>query len=178
MNAPAAVVKQHLIDPEICIRCNTCESICPVGAISHDSRNYVVDIDKCNWCNDCISPCPTGSIDNWRTLPRVMAYSPEVQLTWDDAFRATGRAGVPIDQRWADSYFGDFLWANLQVEQLYLVSPEGKLLRAWNQGLPAKGDEFAALAPKVRVNMITPSVMPKMSTGLGSTKGSADCART
>jgi benzoyl-CoA 2,3-dioxygenase component A len=80
----ASVIKQHLIDPEICIRCNTCEAICPVGAITHDSRNYVVDATKCNLCMDCISPCPTGSIDNWRMMPRVMAYSPEVQLTWDD----------------------------------------------------------------------------------------------
>ncbi|MGI9216384.1 MAG: benzoyl-CoA 2,3-epoxidase subunit BoxA [Hydrogenophaga sp.] len=86
MNAPmeAAVVKQHLIDPEICIRCNTCESICPVGAITHDSRNYVVDVSKCNWCNDCISPCPTGSIDNYRRMPRMKAYSIEEQLGWDE----------------------------------------------------------------------------------------------
>ena len=28
--ADAAVIKQHLIDPEICIRCNTCEATCPV----------------------------------------------------------------------------------------------------------------------------------------------------
>ncbi|MFW5328700.1 benzoyl-CoA 2,3-epoxidase subunit BoxA [Hydrogenophaga sp. ZJX-1] len=85
MNAPAAaaVIKQHLIDPEICIRCNTCESICPVQAITHDSRNYVVDAEKCNWCNDCISPCPTGSIDNYRTMPRIKAYSLAEQLTWD-----------------------------------------------------------------------------------------------
>ena len=41
-----AVIKQHPIDPEICIRCNTCEAICPVGAITHDDRNYVVDADK------------------------------------------------------------------------------------------------------------------------------------
>ena len=80
----STLIKQHLIDPEICIRCNTCESICPVQAITHDSRNYVVDATKCNLCMDCISPCPTGSIDNWRMMPRVMAYSPEVQLTWDD----------------------------------------------------------------------------------------------
>ncbi|MDO9504750.1 benzoyl-CoA 2,3-epoxidase subunit BoxA [Hydrogenophaga sp.] len=86
MNAPAelAVIKQHLIDPEICIRCNTCEAICPVGAITHDSRNYVVDASKCNLCMDCISPCPTGSIDNWRSMPLVRAYTPEEQLTWDE----------------------------------------------------------------------------------------------
>ncbi len=85
MNAPleAAVIKQHLIDPEICIRCNTCESICPVDAITHDSRNYVVDVSKCNWCNDCISPCPTGSIDNYRRVPKALAYSIEEQLGWD-----------------------------------------------------------------------------------------------
>ncbi len=78
------VIKQHLIDPEICIRCNTCEAICPVGAITHDSRNYVVDADKCNLCMHCISPCPTGSIDNWRTMPRVKAYTPDEQLLWDE----------------------------------------------------------------------------------------------
>jgi benzoyl-CoA 2,3-dioxygenase component A len=78
------VIKQHLIDPEICIRCNTCEATCPVQAITHDSMNYVVDAEKCNFCMACISPCPTGSIDNWRTLPRVKAYSLEAQLGWDE----------------------------------------------------------------------------------------------
>jgi len=79
-----AVIKQHLIDPEICIRCNTCEAICPVGAITHDSRNYVVKADVCNLCMDCISPCPTGSIDNWRWMPRIKAYPIEEQLLWDE----------------------------------------------------------------------------------------------
>lgn len=78
------VIKQHLIDPEICIRCNTCEAICPVQAITHDSRNYVVDAEKCNLCMACISPCPTGSIDNWRIMPRLKAYTPDEQLTWDE----------------------------------------------------------------------------------------------
>ncbi len=106
MNAPleAAVIKQHLIDPEICIRCNTCESICPVGAITHDSRNYVVDVSKCNWCNDCISPCPTGSIDNYRRVVRAKAYSIDEQLGWDvlpaelssaDLAAASADAGEP-----------------------------------------------------------------------------------
>lgn len=78
------VIRQHLIDPEICIRCNTCEAICPVNAITHDERNYVVRADVCNSCMACISPCPTGSIDNWRTMPLVRAYSIEEQFTWDE----------------------------------------------------------------------------------------------
>jgi len=83
MDMSEAVFRQHLIDPEICIRCNTCEATCPVGAISHDSRNYVVDAERCNFCMDCIPPCPTGSIDNWRTMPRGRAYELDAQLGWD-----------------------------------------------------------------------------------------------
>jgi benzoyl-CoA 2,3-dioxygenase component A len=82
--AAVTVIKQHLIDPEICIRCNTCEATCPVNAITHDDRNYVVRADVCNGCMACISPCPTGSIDNWRTMPVARAYSIEEQLTWDE----------------------------------------------------------------------------------------------
>ncbi len=77
------VIRQHLIDPEICIRCNTCKSTCPVGAITHDARNYVVDASICNLCMACVPPCPTGSIDNWRAMPRVRAYSVEAQFEWD-----------------------------------------------------------------------------------------------
>src|SRR5574337_749022 len=79
----AALIKQHLIDPEICIRCNTCESTCPVGAITHDSRNYVVDVSKCGLCMACIPPCPTGSIDNWRIVARGKAYSAEERNSVD-----------------------------------------------------------------------------------------------
>jgi benzoyl-CoA 2,3-epoxidase subunit A len=84
MDAPeATVIRQHLIDPEICIRCNTCESTCPVGAITHDARNYVVDANICNLCMACVPPCPTGSIDNWRAMPHSRAYSVEAQFEWD-----------------------------------------------------------------------------------------------
>lgn len=82
--AESSLFKQHLIDPVICIRCNTCEATCPVGAITHDDRNYVVDAEKCNHCMACVPPCPTGSIDNWRNMPRVKAYSLAEQLGWDE----------------------------------------------------------------------------------------------
>jgi benzoyl-CoA 2,3-dioxygenase component A len=90
------VLRQHLIDPEICIRCNTCEESCPVDAVTHDSRNYVVDPAKCNFCNECISPCPTGAIDNWRQVDKAKPYTLAEQLSWDvlpaQAALATGAA--------------------------------------------------------------------------------------
>ncbi len=77
MNQP---LKQHLIDPEICIRCYTCEMTCPEEAIEHDDMNVVVDASKCNGCMDCIPVCPTGSIDNWRVV--ATPYSLEDQYDW------------------------------------------------------------------------------------------------
>ncbi len=82
--ADQGLLKQHVIDPEICIRCNTCEATCPVGAVTHDDRNYVVDAEKCNFCMACVPPCPTGSIDNWRLVARIKAYSVQEQLGWDE----------------------------------------------------------------------------------------------
>jgi benzoyl-CoA 2,3-dioxygenase component A len=120
-----AVIRQHLIDPEICIRCNTCEATCPVGAITHDDRNYVVRADVCNLCMACIAPCPTGSIDNWRTMPRVRAYPIEEQLTWDE------------------------LPAELTTEQLAAVgvTPEEAVLAVAEPVLAVKPEAAAGEAP-------------------------------
>lgn len=97
--------RQHLIDPEICIRCNTCEETCPVDAVSHNEDNYIVDPEKCNFCLDCISPCPTGAIDNWRTVAEP--YSLAEQGEWDelpeqvehedDAVEVTASSEVPSE---------------------------------------------------------------------------------
>ena len=79
MNKP---LKQHLIDPEICIRCYTCEMTCPVEAITHDDANVVVDAEKCEFCMDCIPVCPTGSIDEWRVV--AAPYSLDEQFGWTE----------------------------------------------------------------------------------------------
>jgi benzoyl-CoA 2,3-dioxygenase component A len=82
--APSAdYALQHLIDPEVCIRCNTCEATCPVDAVTHDSRNYVVDFAVCNGCNACVPPCPTGAIDHWHQVLKSMPYTLDDQFSWD-----------------------------------------------------------------------------------------------
>jgi benzoyl-CoA 2,3-dioxygenase component A len=95
-----ALVKQHLIDPEICIRCHTCEEACPIGAITHDDVNVVVDPSKCNFCMSCVPPCPTGSIDNWRIV--AAPYSLEEQLRWTELpqqqdFAGSGQADASVE---------------------------------------------------------------------------------
>lgn len=80
--SPDTIV-QHLIDPELCIRCNTCEETCPIGAISNDYRNYVVDPATCNACGACVNPCPTGAINVWRRVDAQNPHSREEQFSWD-----------------------------------------------------------------------------------------------
>jgi len=99
MNAPVPIVvlRQHLIDPEICIRCNTCEETCPIDAITHDDNNYVVKADVCNGCMACVSPCPTGAIDNWRTVLKADAYSIDEQFSWDELPAQNTTANAALD---------------------------------------------------------------------------------
>jgi len=133
------ILKQHLIDPEICIRCNTCESVCPVGAITHDDRNYVVDAQKCNLCMACISPCPTGSIDNWRAVPRVQAYSLAEQLVWDelpselsDEELAASGASPGAVEGLAMAPVQDLPLASQPAEQAFRSADWGATLPAWS----------------------------------------------
>jgi ferredoxin--NADP+ reductase/benzoyl-CoA 2,3-dioxygenase component A len=99
MNAaiPMEVLKQHLIDPEICIRCNTCEETCPIDAITHDSNNYVIKADVCNGCMACVPPCPTGAIDSWRNVQKADAYSIDEQFGWDELPAQSPTVGAAVE---------------------------------------------------------------------------------
>ena len=139
MNATTELIQQHLIDPEICIRCNTCEATCPVGAITHDSRNYVVNAEICNLCMACVPPCPTGSIDNWRTMPKASAYSLEEQLGWDelpevlhDAVDASAPQTATVQQEATAS----FVAADPAQAQAFASSSYGSTLPPWSAAHP------------------------------------------
>ncbi|SFE77957.1 benzoyl-CoA oxygenase, component A [Sulfitobacter brevis] len=97
MNVP---IKQHLIDPEICIRCYTCEMSCPINAIEHDDNNVVVNVDICNFCMDCIPVCPTGSIDEWRVVETP--YTLEEQYAMEELPEQQDIEAAPEEEAGAD----------------------------------------------------------------------------
>jgi benzoyl-CoA 2,3-epoxidase subunit A len=82
MTLPAGYLRQHLIDPELCARCNSCEEACTRQAILHDHRCYAVDVEKCDQRMDCIKGCSTAAIDNWRVVSIDGTYRIEQQLEW------------------------------------------------------------------------------------------------
>ena len=139
MNATTELIQQHLIDPEICIRCNTCEATCPVGAITHDSRNYVVNAEICNLCMACVPPCPTGSIDNWRMMPKASAYSLEEQLEWDElpeVLHDAVDASAPPTATVQLEATASFVAADPVQAQAFASSSYGSTLPPWSAAHP------------------------------------------
>jgi len=137
---PITLIRQHLIDPEICIRCNTCEATCPSGAITHDDRNYVVDASKCGQCMACVPPCPTGAIDNWRSMPSSLAYPVGEQLKWDalpaemtpDQLAATGLALEQAPGEAAAAPASSALAATAEGETPFVAASYSSALPPWS----------------------------------------------
>lgn len=81
---------------------------------------------------------------------RSIVESEGIQLSWDDAVRAAGGQGFAFDPHWADIYLGQFLTTKLSAEYLFLVRPDGGLIRAWQDGRPVSAASFAPVAGDVR----------------------------
>jgi len=131
MNAP---VKQHLIDPEICIRCYTCEMSCPIEAITHDDNNVVVNADICNFCMDCIPVCPTGSIDEWRVVNTP--YTLDQQFEFEELPDQEDIEAAPVGEQATDA------------------DPIAELLAEAHKGAGGKS-KAPASATKPTINMYT-----------------------
>jgi benzoyl-CoA 2,3-epoxidase subunit A len=106
MNAPNAnlskndesFVRQHLIDPELCLACGSCESACHAGAIKPNSTHfhYIIDATKCNNAHECLVVCGSDAIRSWRMVPANQYYALEQQDVWEQLPAEIEVDGKPI----------------------------------------------------------------------------------
>jgi len=91
-------IKQHLIDPELCVACGSCESACKSGAIKANNKgfHYIVDVTKCNNGHECLIVCGSEAIRSWRMVPANLPYSLEEQNVWDSLPAELEIDGKPI----------------------------------------------------------------------------------
>lgn len=52
----------YWIDPMWCIGCQSCMTVCPVGAIEVDYDGVGFIKDTCTECGACEAECPVGAI--------------------------------------------------------------------------------------------------------------------
>ncbi|MBO5788448.1 MAG: 4Fe-4S binding protein [Clostridia bacterium] len=45
-----------------CVKCLSCQDVCPVGAIVDDGDKLAIDADACLGCGACADACPIGAI--------------------------------------------------------------------------------------------------------------------
>jgi len=50
------------VDPDVCINCGVCSSVCAHGAQSYDTGVCVIDPDLCVGCGRCLGVCPVDAI--------------------------------------------------------------------------------------------------------------------
>lgn len=78
----AQVVRQRLIDPEVCSACLSCLAACPQAAIAVRGRMVAIDPARCQDCGACAPECSTGAIESWRLVLRGGEHSLDEQFGW------------------------------------------------------------------------------------------------
>lgn len=78
-------MRQHVIDPQICIHCMSCMSACPRSAITERAGVMAIDPARCDGRGDCIAECSTGAIETWIAVDDAAGgpWSVEEQFTWE-----------------------------------------------------------------------------------------------
>lgn len=45
-----------------CVKCRTCQKVCPSGAIEINENEFIIDMKKCIFCGNCTFYCPVKAI--------------------------------------------------------------------------------------------------------------------
>lgn len=81
IDKPWAIIPKN-VDAKACTECGTCESVCPVGAITLDPQP--VFSDTCFDCFNCIRECPEEAISPAMPLAKISAKIRERVETFDE----------------------------------------------------------------------------------------------
>ena len=65
---------------DACVSCGSCESECPVEAISQGETQYEIDPDTCVDCGSCAAACPTDAISAEYIIDQKPARLPDEQF--------------------------------------------------------------------------------------------------
>ena len=54
-----------VVNPDVCVGCNVCISMCPFQAIKFDEKAGKANVVKalCKGCGTCVAACPTGALE-------------------------------------------------------------------------------------------------------------------
>lgn len=97
-----SLVKVVDVDPQKCLNCHVCISVCPVKFCNDASGDYVkIDDNSCIGCGNCIKACPHDArkivddfgsfIKDARKFPMVAIVAPAVAANFaDDYLRVNG----------------------------------------------------------------------------------------
>lgn len=62
---PPVKKRAYCKDPESCLGCRMCASVCPQNAIKYDRKKRImsIDVEKCVGCGFCVRECPMEILD-------------------------------------------------------------------------------------------------------------------
>lgn len=66
-----------IIDPQKCVRCGTCTSICVTDCYGPTEPGQLPVVrypDECWHCRSCVMDCPVGAIHMYYPLPLSILY--------------------------------------------------------------------------------------------------------
>jgi len=90
----------------------------------------------------------------------TIATAQAVQTTWDDAMR---HASIGNDTRWQDTFLSQFFWNNFKSDVIFLVRPDGTLLRSAVKG--QHSDEAGYQEVRWQVERLITRAQPIAATG-------------
>ena len=79
------------IDPDRCMGCGSCLTVCPFGAISYDSdRRQIMKCELCGGDPQCVKFCQTGAL---QFVPKEFAHLRKIDLLGRKRIQMFVRAG-------------------------------------------------------------------------------------